>query len=88
MDKKSPIVGYDDRYFDLHPEYTQEELYKEQEKILEIISKGSNDIAKDLDSKIDNAQIQTILRACYRNGLINRERLDVIEDKPIYRYFK
>ncbi len=86
-----PIVEYDDRYF-AHSKHTREELYEEQKHILSIIRNGSSDILKDLDSKIDEKEIDLMLRDAYRKGMIKRERTGVkvitkFHKIPIYRYF-
>ena len=80
------VVEYDDRYF-TNCKYTREQLYELQNQILSIITKGSLDIEKDLDSKIIHKEIDTILRNCYKKKLVIRERLEVIDEVPIYRYF-
>ena len=86
-----PIVDYDDRYF-AHCKHNRAELYDEQKHILSIISNGSSDILKDLDSKIDEKEINLMLRNAYQKGLIKRERLGAkvitkYHKIPIYRYF-
>ena len=86
-----PIVDYDERYF-FHSKHNAQELYGLQRKILSIISKGSFDILKDLDSKMDEKEIDLILRDSYSKGLTKRERLGVkvitkYHKIPIYRYF-
>lgn len=89
--KYFPIVDYDDRYF-THCKHNRAELYDEQKHILSIISNGSSDILKDLDSKIDEKEIDLVLRDAYQKGLIKRERLGVkvitkFHKIPLYRYF-
>ncbi len=88
---KFPIVDYDDRYF-AHCKHNRAELEEEQKHILSIIHDGSSDILKDLDSKIDEKEIDLILRDAYQKGLVKRERLGAkvitkYHKIPIYRYF-
>ena len=85
------IVEYDDRYF-AQCKYTRAELYEEQKRILSIIQNGSLDISKDLDSKIDEKEIDLMLRDAYQMKLVKRERTGMIiinphHKIPIYRYF-
>jgi len=86
----NPIFGYDDRYF-LDCEYTEEELFELQNQILSIISSGSSDIRKEIKTKINDKEIDIILRQCYSKQLVQRERLGVETNDekrtPIYRYF-
>ena len=90
MNIQAPIFDYDDRYF-LDCEYTKEELFELQNQILPIMSSGSSDIRKEIKTKINDKEIDTILRQCYSKQLVQRERLGVetnYEKKtPIYRYF-
>ncbi len=80
------IVEYDDRYF-AHCNYTRQQLYDLQNQILSIITKNSSDIEKDLDSKIDHKEIDLILKNYYKKKLIDRERLEVVDEIPIYKYY-
>ena len=86
-----PIVDYDDRYF-AHSKHNRLELEKVQKHIISIIHDGSTDILKELDSKIDEKEIDLILRDAYQKGLVKRERTGMIivtkfHKIPIYRYF-
>ena len=49
---KFPIVDYDDRYFS-DCEHSREELLDMQQKIMSLISSGSQDIAKDVRKVTD-----------------------------------
>lgn len=85
------IFDYNPQFFRLHPEYTREELLNLQEDILVVISEGSDDIEKDLNSKMDRYHIHVILRECHDRKLVQREKLgyEVIKGNkvPVYRYF-
>lgn len=88
---ESLLVDYDDRYF-AHCKHNRAELYEEQKHIISIIHDGSSDILKDLDSKIDEKEIDLMLQNAYQKGLIKRERTGMIivtkfHKMPIYRYF-
>ncbi len=90
-DPQAPLYGYNPQYFRLHPKYTKGELYVLQDKILVIISEGSNDVEKDLNTKMDRSIIHSMLMQFWRRALIKKERLGVemIDGKkrPIHRYF-
>ena len=90
-DPEAPLYGYNEQYFVLNPKYTKEELFAIQAKILVLISEGSEDIEKDLNSKIDQKVIRSILMQFWRRELIKKERLGVEtidgKRKPTHRYY-
>ncbi len=90
-DTQAPLYGYNSQYFRLNPKYTKEELYGLQDEILVIISEGSNNVEKDLNTKIDRSIIHGMLMQFWRRELVKKERLgiEIINDQriPINRYF-
>ncbi len=86
MTVQTPIFDYDDRYF-VNCQYTREESFELQNEILSIISSGSTDIRKDLKTKINDKEIDGCLRKCFSKKLIQRERLGVENEIPIYQYY-
>ena len=82
-----PVFEYDDRYFQ-DCEYTREELYKLQEKTIELM-KTSIDIKKDLRENTDfnDKEIDTCLSQFHKRGLLKNERIGIEGDTPIYRYY-
>ena len=71
--KNFPLVDYDERYFS-HSKHNAKELYDCQRKILTIIEKGSIDILKDLNSKIDPKEIDLMLRDSFQMGLTKKRK--------------
>lgn len=72
-DPNAPIYGYNEQYFRLKPKYTKKELYELQAQVLKIISKGSDDIRRDLNSDIDEKIIRSVLMQCWRRDLIQKK---------------
>ncbi len=73
VDQEAPLYGYNEQYFRLNPKYTKEELFGIQTKILDLISKGSEDIEKDLDLKIEQKVIRGIMMQFWRRELIKKD---------------
>jgi len=86
MISEPPIFDYDDRYF-LDCEYSRKKLFELQHQILSLITRGSFDIEKDLKTTINHKEIDLCLRKCFSKKWIQRERLGVKNEVPIYRYF-
>lgn len=77
---------YDDRYFQF-TKHTGEELYQLQSLIMD--TKQSSDLGKDIASlgKYEKKEIETALRMYFKEGKIKRDKVDVIGNKPVYRYY-
>ena len=76
---------YDDRYFE-NTKHTREELYKLQSLIMTV---KSSDIGKEIESLgiYEKKEIDVCLRKYFAKNKINRERIRIQRDIPIYRYF-
>ena len=85
---KFPIVDYDDRYF-LNCDHSRDELLEMQQKIMSLISSGSEDIAKDVSkiTNVDNMEIKVCLHYAHLKGLVGEERIGRRDDVPTYIYF-
>jgi len=83
----SPVFNFDERYFQ-DSDYTQKELYKLQEKTIELM-KTSTDIKKDLkeQTRFNDKEIDICLSEFNKRGLLQRIRIRVDGDVPIYKYF-
>ena len=81
---KFPIVDYDDRYFS-DCEHSREELLDMQQKIMSLISSGSQDIAKDVRkvTDVNDKEIKVCLRYAYSKGFVDKEIINRLVD----RYF-
>ena len=82
-----PIFTFDDRYFQ-DCEYTREELYQLQQKTIELM-KTSVDLKKDLkeQTEFNDKEIDTCLSQFHHRGLLKSERVGIVGDRPIYRYY-
>lgn len=85
-DPNALVFDYDDRYF-LQSDYSREDLFELQRITLSL--KHSRDVRMDLleQTRFNEQEIDTCLGRFYNKKLIQREKIGLIGEKVIFRYY-